>query len=79
MSDGGNGQLKAIIERVENLNVEIADRNADKSEVFREAKASGFDVPIIKKIISDRAKDPNKLREERELYDLYAASVGFDP
>ena len=75
----GNGQLKAFIERVENLNIEIAEKNDDKRELYLEIKSSGFDTKIIKKIVSDRAKDPDELREERELYDLYASAVGFAP
>jgi uncharacterized protein (UPF0335 family) len=26
--------------------------------------------------VADRAKDPNKLREEKEFYDLYWSAVG---
>ena len=77
--EGGNGQLKALIERVERINSEIAEKNEDKAEIFKESKAAGFDNRIIKKIVADRAKDPDKLREERELYDLYASAVGFAP
>ena len=46
--EGGNGQLKALIERVERINSEIAEKNEDKAEIFKESKAAGFDNRIIK-------------------------------
>jgi uncharacterized protein (UPF0335 family) len=79
LTDQSNGQLKAIIERVERMHEERKAIADDISEIFKEAKGAGFNTAIIKKIVADRAKDPSKLREERELYDLYAASVGFEP
>ena len=78
-SIGHNGQLKAFVERIERMHEgrkAIAD---DISEIYKEVKSTGFDAKIIKKIVADRAKDPNKLREEREIYDRYAAAIGFDP
>lgn len=71
-----NGQLKAIVERVERVEAEIAELNADKSDIFKEAKSNGFDVKILKRVIAARRKDPAKLREEDEIFDLYMASVG---
>jgi uncharacterized protein (UPF0335 family) len=79
MTEGTNGALISFIERVESINSEIADRNADKSELFKEIKAEGFDSKIVKKIVADRAKDPNKLAEEQALYDAYWSAVGRAP
>jgi uncharacterized protein (UPF0335 family) len=73
---GENNQLRAFVERIERINVEIADRNEDKKEIFAEIKSTGFDTKVVKKIVADRAKDPNKLREEQEIYDLYWSAVG---
>lgn len=78
-SEGGNGQLKALVERILRVKEEIKGMNADLSDNYKEVKSAGFDARIVKKIVVDLEKDPNKLREERELYDLYAAAVGFDP
>jgi uncharacterized protein (UPF0335 family) len=72
----GNGQLRSIVERVERLETDIAEMNADKSDVFKEAKGNGFDVKILKRVIAARRKDPAKLAEEEQLFELYMAQVG---
>jgi uncharacterized protein (UPF0335 family) len=71
-----NGQIKAIVERVERLDAQIKDLNDDKADVFQEAKSTGLDVKILKRVISARRKDPAKLREEDEIFDLYMSAVG---
>ena len=78
-SIGHNGQLKAFVERIERMHEERKAIADDISEIYKEVKSTGFDAKIIKKIVADRAKDPNRLREERELYDLYMVAIGFDP
>ena len=77
--EGHNGQLLAFVERIERVHEERKAIADDISEIYTEMKSTGFDAKIIKKIVADRAKDPNKLREEREIYDRYAAAIGFDP
>ena len=71
-----SGQLRAFIERIERLNEEKKALGEDIKEVFAEAKGNGFDVKIIRKIISIRAQDPDKRVEEETLIDLYLAAIG---
>lgn len=64
-------QLRSIIERVERL---AEDRKAiadDISEVFKEARSSGFDTKVIKKLIADRAKGSAAVAEFEAVYELY--------
>ena len=49
----------------------------DIKEVYAEAKGVGFDVKIIRKVVSLRKQDTDKRREEDELLDLYKAAVGM--
>lgn len=63
-------QLRSIVERIERLESEIRDLNGDKSEVYKEAKANGWDVAAIRKIVAER-RDENKASELREMVDLY--------
>ena len=77
--EGHHGQLKSFVERIENLEVEIKDRNDDKRDVFGEARSAGFDVPTLKRVIALRRKDPAKRREEEEILDLYLAAIGEAP
>ena len=46
----------------------IAD---DIKEVYAEAKGTGFDVKIMRKIVSIRKQDRDKRREEEKILDLY--------
>lgn len=68
-------QLKAIVQRVERLEAEIADLNADKSEIYKEARANGFDVKVIKKVVSKRKIDEHERVEQDHVFDLYWDAV----
>ena len=71
-----SGHLRAFIERIERLNEEKKALSEDVKEVYGEAKANGFDVKIIRKIISIRGQDPDQRTEEETLVDLYLAALG---
>lgn len=68
-------QLKAIVQRVERLEGEIADLNADKSEVYKEARANGFDVKAIKKVVSKRKIEEHEREEQDHVFDIYWNAV----
>lgn len=76
---GVSGQrLKAFIERVERLETEKAALAEDIKDIFAEAKGTGFDVKIIRKIIRLRKMDKEKRREEDEILELYKAAIGLE-
>ncbi len=53
-------------------------RSADDiKDVYAEAKGNGFDVKIIRKIVSIRKQDRDKRREEEEILELYLAALGM--
>ena len=70
-------QLKAFINRIERLEEERAALSADIKEVYSEAKGTGFDAKIIRKIVSMRKMDREKRREEEEILDLYLSALGM--
>ena len=70
-------RLKSLIERIERLEEERRALGADIKEVYAEAKGTGFDVKIIRKIVSIRKQDRDKRREEEEILDLYLAALGM--
>ena len=49
----------------------------DLREVYGEAKGTGFDVKIIRKIVSLRKIEVEKRREQEELLDLYKSALGM--
>jgi uncharacterized protein (UPF0335 family) len=73
------GQLKAIIDRLERLESDKADITEDTKEVYAEAKANGFDTKVIRKIIRRRKQDTAKLQEEEAIMDLYLSALGDLP
>ena len=75
--DVTSARLKSFVERVERLEEEKAVLAEDIKEVYAEAKASGFNVTAMRKVISLRKMDEQKRREEEELLDLYKSAVGL--
>jgi uncharacterized protein (UPF0335 family) len=70
-------QLKSLIERIERLEEEKAGLAGDIKEVFAEAKGSGFDTKVMRKIISIRKKDHAERQEEDAILELYLQALGM--
>ena len=64
-------RLRSFVERVERLEEEKAALAADISEVYSEAKGSGFDVKILRQVVRLRKMDQSDRREQEELLDIY--------
>lgn len=73
------GQLRALVERIERLEEEKKNIAGDIKEVYADAKANGFDTKILRKVIALRKKDANERQEEEALLDVYLASLGEMP
>ena len=50
---------------------------SDIKEVYGEAKGNGFDVKIMRKIVSIRRQDRDSRIEEETVLDLYLAALGM--
>lgn len=70
-------QMKSIVERVEKLEEEKKAIADDIKDVYSEAKANGFDVKALRKIVSLRKQDPKKREEEEAVLDAYKAAMGM--
>lgn len=70
-------RLKSFIERVERLETEKKVIAEDIKEVYAEAKTTGFEPKIIRKIVSYRKMELEKRREESELLELYMSAIGM--
>jgi uncharacterized protein (UPF0335 family) len=64
-------QLRAFIERIENIEEEIRSLTEDKKEIFAEAKGEGFDVKILKEVIRIRKQDEEERQEHESLLETY--------
>jgi uncharacterized protein (UPF0335 family) len=69
-------QLKSIVQRIENVQEQIANLKTDEGEIYQEAKSNGFDCKIIREIIRLRKKDPNELSEHDMLLQTYLDALG---
>ena len=78
-SDGVVGKrILSIIERVERLQEEQQGLAGDIKDIFAEAKATGLDTKIIRRIIRERKMELQKRREEQMLLDTYKAAIGME-
>ena len=77
-SEVNAGHLQAFIERIERLEEEKKALASDIKEVCGEAKANGFDVKIMRKIVSIRKQDRDSRMEEETILDLYLAALGMN-
>ncbi len=81
--DGSNieavtaAELRAFIERIEQLRKEQADIKEIEKEVFAEMKGRGYMTRPVRTIIKQRAMKPDKLAEEEAVLDLYKAALGM--
>ena len=71
------GHLMAFIERIERLEEDKKTVSDEIKDVFSEAKGTGYDVKIIRKIVSIRKQDQDKRREEQEILELYLQALGM--
>lgn len=77
---GHNGidadSLGEFIERIERLEEEKRGTADDIKEVYAEAKVSGFDPKIMRKIVAMRRISAAERAAEQEIIDLYMAALG---
>lgn len=73
-------RLSAFVERIERLEEEKAETAEQVKEVYAEAKAYGYDVATLRKVVSRRKKQRDELEVEEALLELYeSALVGAVP
>jgi uncharacterized protein (UPF0335 family) len=77
-SEVNAGHLRAFIERIERLEEEKKALAGDIKDVYGEAKANGFDVKIMRKIVSMRKQDRDSRIEEETVLDLYLTALGMN-
>jgi uncharacterized protein (UPF0335 family) len=70
-------ELRQFIERIEQINAEIADLTETRKEVFSEAKGRGYDTKVLRKLIAIRKRRADDLAEEEAILAVYKAAVGM--
>jgi len=72
-----NTRLQSFIDRIERLEEEKKALGDDIKEIYSEAKGTGYDSKIIRKIVQIRKMDANKRKEEEALLETYMAELGM--
>jgi len=71
-------QGEAFIERIERLEEDKKAITDDIKDVYAEAKGNGFDVKVLRKIVSIRKQDQNERKEQDEILSLYMQAIGME-
>lgn len=70
-------QLRQFIEQIERLEEEKKQTASDIRDKYLEAKAVGFDVKALRKIVSLRKKTDAERQEEQGILDVYLHALGM--
>ncbi|MBX9590512.1 MAG: DUF2312 domain-containing protein [Hyphomonadaceae bacterium] len=70
-------QLRQLIEQIERLEEEKKALAGDIRDKYAEAKALGFDVKIMRKVISLRKKSQSDRQEEEAVLAVYLHALGM--
>ena len=68
-------RLRSLVDRIERLDEERKALSADIKEVFHEAKAAGFDVKVMRRLLADRKREAAELEEEEQLLEVYRRAI----
>jgi uncharacterized protein (UPF0335 family) len=71
------GELRQFIERYERLEEEKKTIAEGQKEVMGEARARGYDVRVMKRLIALRKKDPQDVSEEEAILQVYREALGM--
>ena len=72
-----DNRLKSFIERIERLEEEKNNILADIKEVYSEAKSSGYEPKIMRKVLIIRKMDVDERLEQEALLDTYRNVLGI--
>ena len=73
--DVAGDQLRAVVERIENIENEIKELTEAKKEIYLEAKGNGFDVKTLREVIRVRKQDQKERDEQETLLEVYLQAI----
>ena len=77
MAETADDRLRLLLERIERLEEEKKGIADDIRDVYAEAKASGYDVKIMRQIVRLRKMRPDDRREMEMVLDTYKSALGL--
>ena len=70
-------RLKSFVERIERLEEEKKAIADDVRDVYAEAKANGYDVKALRKVVRMRKQDVNERKEQEAILETYLHALGM--
>ena len=70
-------QIRAFVERFERLEAEKKDITDQQKEVMAEAKSTGYDTKVLRKIVAERKRDADDVAEEQSVLEMYREALGM--
>jgi uncharacterized protein (UPF0335 family) len=78
MTQATDDRLRLLVERIERLEEERKGIVDDIKDVYSEAKATGYDPKIMRKIVALRKVRTDTRNEMAALLERYGAALGMD-
>ncbi len=75
-----NGQLKAIVERIEAEETRKAEAAENVREIYAEARSNGYDPAALRVLVKERREDMDKRKRRQtreELVEVYRNALGL--
>lgn len=70
-------QLRLFVERIETLEEEKKGISDDIKDVYAEAKATGFDIKVMKQLVRLRKMETTARQEWEALLETYKSAIGL--
>jgi uncharacterized protein (UPF0335 family) len=64
-------ELAKFVGDLEAIDAQVKDLGKEKSDVFTIAKAKGYNVKALRKLMAERKRDAADLLEEKQVMELY--------
>lgn len=77
LQQAAQNQLRQFIEQIERLEEEKKALSGDIRDKFAEAKATGFDIKVMRQILRLRKKSKTERQEEESVLEVYMHALGM--
>ena len=64
-------ELAVYVTDLEAIDAQVIDMGREKSDIFTIAKAKGYNVKALRKLLAERKRDAADLLEEKQVMELY--------
>ena len=70
-------RLRSLVDRIERLEEERKALGSDIKDIYAEAKSAGFDVKVLRQLITIRKQEAAEVEEQETLLDVYRRALGM--